>query len=465
MASDDSELSVLQHVSMSEDSELSQDIYSHIKKQNSDFTSIIQDLESNFESKIEVMKKDNAKLDQKMDRILDLLSPGVAARSATQAASAEVETSVQNEVETSGSANVQAARTASRVETPKAVAGEVETSKRKRAASPSSDNDFDRPLQEPPKKKAPSKVNNRRHESQEVSGSDCQSVQSETPAALLSEEAQALLDPSDEADYLEVHADDDEISALLGSLDDGKPDSIEVGEHIAAFVNSRFRRKIITNHAKEFEQMFPVPDNCFNMRVPAVNPPIWKAMPEKHRVCDVTAKNIQKDISLAGAANAKVIADLQKLKERAEGEEAKYTISGIVTTVGNALALIGSAFHGLNNKRKKDIKPCLNPSLAELCAESNPVSPEWLFGDYLSSSVREIQDERRVTSQIARASSSSFSQRGQRGRFRGKQTGNNKQFSFNFSQSRGGSSGQNDRRPRRGRGRGRGQYRGRGGYY
>ena len=54
MASDDSELSVLQHVSMTEDSELSQDIYSHIKKQNSDFTSIIQDLESNFESKIEI---------------------------------------------------------------------------------------------------------------------------------------------------------------------------------------------------------------------------------------------------------------------------------------------------------------------------------------------------------------------------------------------------------------------------
>ena len=152
MASDDSELSVVQHVSMTEDSELSQDIYSHIKKQNSDFTFIIQDLESNFESRIEVMKKDNAKLDQKMDRFLDLLSPGVAARSATQAASAEVETSVQNEVETSGSANVQAARTASRVETPKAFAGEVETSKRKRAASPFPDNDFDRPLQEPPKK-------------------------------------------------------------------------------------------------------------------------------------------------------------------------------------------------------------------------------------------------------------------------------------------------------------------------
>ena len=451
-------------LSVSEETDFTHEfIQNQIQKQNSDFTSIIQDVESSFDRKLLDMKNHNAKLENKVDRILDLLSPGVAARSATQGNDinlSEVQTST-SEVQTSAKGLCDdSSETTSEVETSKE-AGGVETLNRKRKSHSSTTEfgDFDKPLQEPPKKKVPTKIVNRHPDLDEVSLAQSDLVQEERPE--LSEEAQVLMEP---ADVLEVLVDESEISALLGTYEDDAPEAQEAHAHIANFVNSRFRNKVKPMHAKELEQEFPVPENCANMRVPAVNPAIWKVMPERLRVCDVTLKNIQRDISIAGAANASVIADLQSLKNQAEGDEAKSEISKIVTKAGNALALMGSAFQGLNNKRKKDIKPCLNPSLSDLCAESNPVSPDWLFGDYLSNSVRDIQDERRVVNQVARASFSQRGpQRGQRGKYRGKQTGHHKQFTFNFSQPRGGSSAQNDRRPKRSRGRG--QYRGRGGSY
>ena len=91
-------------LSVSEETDFTHEfIQNQIQKQNSDFTSIIQDVESSFDRKLLDMKNSNAKLENKVDRILDLLSPGVAARSATQGNDinlSEVQTST-SEVQTS----------------------------------------------------------------------------------------------------------------------------------------------------------------------------------------------------------------------------------------------------------------------------------------------------------------------------------------------------------------------------
>ena len=120
---------------------------------------------------------------------------------------------------------------------------------------------------------------------------------------------------------------------------------------------------------------------------------------------------------------------------------------------------MGSAFHNVSLKRRRDIKPSLNPVMAELCADSHPVSSKWLFGEDLSSAVREIFDHKKVQSQICRANNNNFSYRGRGRGLRGKPQFGASKFQFNF-RNQGKFKGQFNPAKR-----GRGQPRGRGGAF
>ena len=86
------------------------------------------DVQSAYDKKLLEMRNDNAKLGNKVDRNFDLLSPGVAARSATQVSArinlSEVQTST-SEVQTSANClNVESSETTSEVETSKEAGGD-----------------------------------------------------------------------------------------------------------------------------------------------------------------------------------------------------------------------------------------------------------------------------------------------------------------------------------------------------
>ena len=75
----------------------------------------------------------------------------------------------------------------------------------------------------------------------------------------------------------------------------------------------------------------------------------------------------------------------------------------------DSLALLCNANYELNCLRKEFFKPEMNPKYVHLCKPSVTV-PKWLFGDNLSTQVKDIQEEQKTTGGVIRR------QAGQRGR-------------------------------------------------
>lgn len=384
-----------------------------------------------FDQKIEEVRLENKVLDSKVDKILNLLTTTSGKVIQDQS---EV-TDVQNasEVETSMEAGEAVASNQTN-DNPLGVGA-------KRTHDLDLDEDetelFSGDSPKPPSKR---KAKRNNLESEKVS---------------LSNEALELVNSNDEV--LDLHPGFEEIQSLYGKFNNEQDMPADTEENLANYVNTRFRSSLSHSHDKELVEEFPIPENCFNLHVPEVNEPVWKCMSKHQKICDCSSKNIQRDLSASGASLTKVISGLKELKDCAEGSEAKASISGFISDVGKSLALMGSAFHNISLKRRRDIRPSLNPVMAELCADSHPVSSKLLFGEDLSFAVREIYDHRKVQSQIGRNNNFSFRGRG-RG-LRGKPQFGASKFQFNFR-----TNGQFKGHPNQSK-RGRGQPRGRGGAF
>ena len=329
----------------------------------------------------------------------------------------------------------------------------------KRAKRPASDDDvdddFDRPLPEPPKKNKP--------------------VAKAKVSQDLSDEALGLMDAHSQSEYdqndiLELHASEDDMNDLLNQLDGVEEDLDVVNDGLARLVQGSYRRRLVPKLVVEFCDETPAPSNCTHLKVPDVNPPIWSCMSRDQRHNDLTCRSVQNELAVAGANSVRAIAALSTLKANAVGDHTKDEIKGIMNLVAKSVALMGSASHGVSVKRRKDIKPCLSTQLQSLCAESTPVSENWLFGDDLQYQIRDIQDARRLAHQVARpVNQQHFSRRspgrGARGRGRGQhyrqeqpfrnQYNSQQAFPNRSGHSRGQSRGQY--KPRRGRGHSRGR--------
>ena len=424
------------------------------------------------------MKESNGKLDAKLDSLLEIIKKdleakllqdaqgsGAHSQSMPQASgvvsrprtveSLDLNSRDQNQLksQTPGPSQVSlpANPATSGVEAPSRMEVEDSASKQvsraKRSVEQTDAEIFDSPLPASPKKR-------KAHKPSELQVRD--------PS--LSDEASRLLDVAqseyDQSEVLEVRVTEEDMGELLDELDGEANEENFVADGLSKLVQGSYRRRLVPKLVEEFHTECPAPDNCTHLKVPDVNLPIWTCMSRHQRYNDLSCRAVQNELSVAGAEGVKAIAALSALKADADGDHTKQEIKRIMNMVGKAVALMGSASHGVSIKRRKDIKPCLNPQLQSLCADNTPVSENWLFGDDLQYQIREIQDARRLAHQVGRAPSHSFSHRGRsrgaRGRDRNRQSDqqfrnqvNSQQVFPNRSQSRG----QNNSRPSRGRGR------------
>ena len=117
------------------------------------------------------------------------------------------------------------------------------------------------------------------------------------------------------------------------------------------------------------------PKNCATLLVPKVNPPIWENLSTTTRSRDVKIQGVMKPMVKGLIAIAKTP------KPTMEQEE--------------GLALVAHAFYEMNNLRKDLIKPELNKRYVHLCKPT--VRPtEWLFGDQLSKTVKDLDEEQKA---------------------------------------------------------------------
>ena len=198
----------------------------------------------------------------------------------------------------------------------------------------------------------------------------------------LSEQAQLLLDvdqPHYEQDVLILQDEDDDLEALNA---EEEVERVTVSDSMAELINKSFREVLEDDQAKMLRDEFERPSNCQNLVPPLVNGPIWKQMSKFSRSCDISARETQLTLGVAGAAVAASLTVLQRLKKETDQVEPKRELGNVVKSLGKALKLMGSASQSISLKRRKDIKPCINQDLSPLCAENQPVT-DLLYGNNL----------------------------------------------------------------------------------
>ena len=56
-----------------------------------------------------------------------------------------------------------------------------------------------------------------------------------------------------------------------------------------------------------------------------------------------------------------------------------------------AIALLGHTSREVSNRRKANLKPCLNPQTQEICSPARPTT-KWLLGDDISKGAKEVKE-------------------------------------------------------------------------
>ena len=243
----------------------------------------------------------------------------------------------------------------------------------------------------------------------------------------LSSQAQDLLQmeqPYNELDVLVLQDEDDDLEALNA---EEVEESVKVSDSMAELINNSFRNVLDDEKINKLKEEFVLPGNCQNLVPPMVNTPIWKQMSKFSKSCDISVRETQLRLGVAGAAVASSLSVLQKMKKEADPGEPKEELGKVVRNLGKALKLMGSASHSMSLKRRKGIRPCINANLSPLCAEDQPVT-DLLYGNHLFNSIRDVQEERRLESSVAKKVFSF--QGGKRYFFRGRgvQRGNQQRF-------------------------------------
>ena len=134
-------------------------------------------------------------------------------------------------------------------------------------------------------------------------------------------------------------------------------------------------------------------------------------MSRKNKTIDLAFQKAQESLveglSALAILSDRLVKDVQSSKTTNTRE--------VLNQVMDAIAMLGNASRRLNMKRRKIIKPELNPPYTRLCKEEVKPSQK-LFGDDLSKHLKELTDAKRAGLQMQKSSQSrkSYKQKGHR---------------------------------------------------
>jgi hypothetical protein len=175
-----------------------------------------------------------------------------------------------------------------------------------------------------------------------------------------------------------------------------------VNPAISQIVNSVFRTRISDSKREEKLQLFEIPENCCGLDKVRTNQSMWDKITPRTRTMDSKLQNLQNMIVAAGAGICKALSILtQALSTGLE----KSAIDSLLKDLLNVQVLVGQSNVDLNVRRRELFKPDLNDQYHPLCSPSVPFT-EWLFGDALTTQVKEITDINRVCGRLFQNQSS-----------------------------------------------------------
>lgn len=186
----------------------------------------------------------------------------------------------------------------------------------------------------------------------------------------------------------------------------------EVVSSLASLVDSLLKRNIDLSDKEVFDK-YLAPKNIEFAETPQINKPVWGNMSHDSKRNDVKLQTIQKKFL---SSSLPIIEVMLKLNE-AKDDLNSLDVKDLVRKLSDSLAFTGAANVSMVHYRRSSLKKELPPNMHLLCQDSVGFSGSFLFGNELSSDIKEISELNKI-SQRLRGFRGTFRGRG-RGRFRG----------------------------------------------
>lgn len=189
--------------------------------------------------------------------------------------------------------------------------------------------------------------------------------------------------------------------SALADLQQGYQSSEPTGPPIktifADIINSGLRRRPNENVLENTVGKYPFPENCKNMSVPRVNQAVWDKVNPVIRQADNTAQKNQKLLLKGLMPIVKLIDDL--------GNDVVPPCGVILSSLTDSCRMLSSLFVNTCQARKELIKTDLMEPYTKLCVWDQPISQEFLFGDDIAKSIKDIADSEVISKKIRSKSS------------------------------------------------------------
>ena len=162
-----------------------------------------------------------------------------------------------------------------------------------------------------------------------------------------------------------------------------------IDDKIAISIKFLMGHKLQEQAMTQTSEKYPAPSNCEMLDTPRVRPAIWDSVSSSSRSKDLKLQRIQKPLTKGITALAKHMTNSKEPMTSAQQD---------------TFALLCNANFELNCLRKDNFKTEMNQKYTHLCKPSVAVT-KWLFGDNLSSQVKDLTEEQKTTAGVMRRQS------------------------------------------------------------
>ena len=210
--------------------------------------------------------------------------------------------------------------------------------------------------------------------------------------ALLEESQQ--LDDEDERD----HGDEAFLDTLAESLDNADAVTDIVKPQLAHIANKRWGKRLTPDKLKPMIDKHKQPANCSDVVNSRVNPEIWGQLNAAKKSTDLRLANMQQAIQKVAFITLQTADSLLTVTSGKDPDKAD--LNKLVSNAVDSIALLGHVTNDLNNFRREQIRPALNPEFAVLCSAEIPHG-KWLFGEDLPKRIRDIKETSKLGQVVA----------------------------------------------------------------
>lgn len=226
------------------------------------------------------------------------------------------------------------------------------------------------------------KIPKRTHEMSDSEESETDQLNAEIDAV--------LGDGSDSAQTADPSQVDDMDQIIQLYETDDAPGEPLVNDKLANLVNKMIRNKLPEKQANEKMEQYKRPKNLDNLKVPQVNPGIYRKLREVTIKKDRYARHMQNAL-VKGMIPLARITDVLTTQNAVQGEDLQMLKKLAI----DAMQFFAEANYELNIQRKMSMRNDIGQQYAALCSPQVAVT-DWLFGDDLAKEMKEIGDQNRI---------------------------------------------------------------------